>query len=911
MESDDQENLKKEILSLKDENQKLREKLQEYGYIFYDENQKLTSEEKIKIFQSYFRGRTDIYANRYISKLTGRKGYSFACENRFNRQNCAITLRTGSCNKCSYRNPSALTEDTIKVHFTKRNNQNPIAIYPMLSDNTCYFLAFDFDDDYWFESMLSLCRICTSKRIHPLMERSQSGNGGHLWIFFDNRILASKARKLGFLLLDEAMKSNPHIRFDSFDRMFPSQDYLSSAENIGNCIALPLQFDAYRNGNSAFINEYGAVYDHPIEMLASIPKVNEDQIDSILFGFNGIDFFFTEQNQIAMQVDQGNQYTREFEAVCDARIHINKDHLNALTIRNLRRIGSMPNPEYYECEKMHRYINRETTPLILSEVEETQNEIILPKGTKENIDKVFAGCQIKWVMNTSKGELLSLEFLGELRRDQMTAVSTALNEPMGIIESPTGSGKTVIGLYIVSKLCVSTLIIVPKLELVDNWKQQATKFLSIPIPKKKKDSYIGEYSGKRKQLKYHFDIAMINSLTNYDNLDELFSHYGLVIIDECHHVASEMFRKVLRHCSSNNIYSFSATPKRQDKLDRIMYMYCGQILYQASQNTKLSLLNFKKTLVKQNTTFRPTPSAKNYAEIINEMVMNERRNYQIFQDIARAAKEHRHILVLSERVQHLDVLYHMLHYIGPNCYVLQGDMKTKDRREMIAELRSLQDGFILLATGSLIGEGFDLPSLDTLFLTVPIRWQGRLDQYIGRIHRNYDGKNEVKVYDYVDFNCQMFQSMFAARLKEYYSNNYHLQEETESVIVNNQVFTAENYLTKLKDDISHATKSIYISTSYISLKLYKSLMKVFDEAQRHGTVICIETNSHQKDLQEISEFISGLDIAVNISDSAKQVIVIDQNVVWYGTAAILSIQKKEEYQIRLVNKKLAEEIYEK
>jgi superfamily II DNA or RNA helicase len=293
------------------------------------------------------------------------------------------------------------------------------------------------------------------------------------------------------------------------------------------------------------------------------------------------------------------------------------------------------------------------------------------------------------------------------------------------------------------------------------------------------------------------------------------------------------------------------------------------------------------------------------------MVINERRNYQIFQDVARAAKEHRHILVLSERVQHLDLLYHMLRYIEPNCYVIQGDMKTKVRREMIAELQSLHDGFILLATGSLIGEGFDLPSLDTLFLTVPIRCQGRLNQYIGRIHRNYDGKNEVKVYDYVDFNFQMFQSMFAARLKEYYSNNYHLQEETESVIVDNQLFTGENYLSVLKEDIQHAKKSIYISTSYISLKLYKSLMKVFNEAQTHGTVICIETNSHQKDLEEISEFVRGLDITVNITDSAKQVIVIDQNIVWYGTVAILSIQKKEDYQIRLVNKKLAEEIYEK
>lgn len=906
------QNLADEVDRLKRENEFLKNKLKEFDHFSIENIRTIrTAEEKIRLFRSYFRGREDVYATRFISKKTGKKGYSFVCKNRFDAQCCQITLKTGSCHGCSFHCPVPLTDEIVRRHFSKPNNDHSVAIYPLLSDNTCYFLAFDFDDDYWFESMLSLYHMCLSKKIRPLMERSQSGEGGHLWIFFKEKISALKARNLGMYLLDETMKSNPHIRFNSYDRMFPSQDMLLSEDSIGNCIALPLQYDAYKKGNSAFIDESGVACDHPIDVLAEIPKLTEEAVDLILQEYEGIENCFVENDQLRIELGQTSSYSQGFEAFCDSRIHINKMKLNALTLRELRRIGSMPNPEYYQKERLHQFISSEDTPRILSEVEETDREIILPRGTYSRFAMEFAGSNIKFKTKFSAGEPIDLTFKGQLRLDQQEAVHCAHKENLGIIQSPTGSGKTVIALYIVAEQKVSTLVIVPKLELIDGWRRQAEEFLTIPPSSKKRDAYIGELSSRRRKLKFHLDIAMIHSLANRDDLEDVFSHYGMVIIDECHHVASEMFRKVLRRCACKYIYSFSATPKRQDHLDRIMYMYCGRLLYSASQNLRLSLLNFDKILVKQATTFRPDPAARTYSEIIGQMIVSERRNFQIFKDISRAVKENRHILVLSERVHHLEILYEMIQRVEDNCFMVRGDMKQKERNEVFAKLQMLKESYVLLSTGSLIGEGFDLPSLDTLFLTVPIRWEGRLNQYIGRIHRSSTGKSNVKVYDYVDLNNPMFQSMFKARLKEYYANNYHIQEETETAVIENQVFSSNTCLPILKADLAKARSSIYISTNYISLEKYKQLMNSFDQAQQRGTVIQLETSSKQKNLDEVSKYIKGIGIVLHSTEGSKQVLIIDRRIVWCGTSGVLSVQKEDDYQIRLENEALATEIYEK
>lgn len=902
------------LKQLEEENIFLKKKLKEYGYIFFDSEHPLSKEEKIQIYRQYFRGRDDIYATRFISSKEGkkRKGYSFVCGNRFDRNRCLISLHTGNCHDCRNKETMRLTDDEVFAHMARRDNPHPLAIYPMRNDNTCFLLAFDFDGDYWFECLLSLYRICRSKKLDALMERSQSGDGGHLWLFFENAIPALLARNLGSYLLSEAMKSNPHITFHSFDRMFPSQDVLTAQDGIGNCIALPLQYDAYIKGNASFIDEHGVVIEHPIEYLQSLQKISEQTINSVLDGFLGVDQFFTDDNdQIAMKLVNNEKYSSEFHALIDSQVHIAKRDLNALTLRDLRRIGSMPNPEYYECQRLHRYINSSTTPRVLTEVEESDQIISLPRGTMSSILSRFCDSHMIEKDRTVLGTPIDLNFTGHLYPHQTEAVKATEKENIGIVQAPTGSGKTVIALYLVAQKKVSTLVIVPRKNLIDGWKSKAEQFLDIPHVAKKKDTYIGEYSSQKKKLKGKLDIILINSLANIEDLSALFSNYGMVIIDECHCVGSASFRNVLKYCSCRYIYSFSATPKRQDHLDRIMFMYCGRILYKTSQNVLLSLLDFDKVLVKQMTPFRPDPSARRHDQIISQMTENDRRNYQIFQDISRAVKERRNILVLSERKAHLAILYDMVSHIADQCYMIVGDTKARDRNEIFAELQQTNESYVLFSTSSLLNEGYDLPSLDTLFLTMPIKWEGKLTQCIGRIHRKHEGKTQVKIYDYVDYNCNMFAAMFKLRLKEYYANNYHIQEETEQLTVDNKVFGHIEYMDVLIEDIKHAERSIYISAGFISIAVYRKLMRAFDTAQRNGTSITVETSSTQKNLEEGLDYIQKLGISTVKKDISRHVLIIDQRIVWHGTFDALSKPKEDDYMIRLESRELAEELYEK
>jgi superfamily II DNA or RNA helicase len=899
------------IALLEKENLALKAKLHEYGYFFYDSDQALSGAEKMQIFRQYFRCREDVFAQKSINRTTGKKQYFFVCIKKGFKPDCRLGEKGFNCGKCTCRSPKKLDILDFKRHMKEPDNDKTLGVYPLFSDNTCCFLAFDFDDDYWFECMLSLYHTCIAKGITPLLERSQSGNGGHLWLFFQIHVPAIQARNLGSYLLGEAMKSNPHITFNSYDRMFPSQDVLTGPNGMGNCIALPLAYDAYLKGNSAFIDEHGVVIDHPIEYLQTIPMIEDRTITSLLNSYEGLENFFMEQDQLTMKLNLDNPYTESFEAICDSRIHISKRNLNAITIRDLRKIGSMPNPKFYERQRQHLYIKTEDTPRILSEVEETDRELFLPRGTQESIEQKFAGCSIKWTDHTCVGTPLDLRFTGELRPDQLDAVKHADYHDIGIFESPTGSGKTVMALYIAARKQVSTLIILPKLSLIEGWKEKAHSFLSIPVSESKRHPYIGELSGQHKKLNYHLDIAMINSLARTDDLPELFSHYGMVIIDECQHVASDMFRSVLKYCSSKYIYSFSATPEREDKLDRIMFMYCGKVIYKASKATRLALLDFDKVLVKQMTAFKPDPSATTYQQVISQMAVNQRRNNQIFRDISRMLEEGRHILVLSDRREHLNTLFDMVQYKTDQCYLVTGITGKKERKKAFEDIEKCTGGFVLFSTISLLSEGYDLPALDTLFLTIPIKWKGRLVQSIGRIHRGCDGKTLVKVYDYVDYQCPMFQNMFKYRLKEYYDNNYRMQEESGNETVDNKVFNRAEYFAVMSTDIANAHHSVYISTEDINLDIYKTLMESFDSAQRHGAFIKIDTNSHQDNLEEIIQYINGLSIDIQKTDHVKMCMIIDQCIVWHGTFGIIDSPKADDYLIRLDNKELAEEIYEK
>lgn len=565
------------IQQLEQENAFLKAELRKRGYFYLSANEKLSTIDKIEIYLSYFRGRPDVYAERYFSKKHQKFGWNPACDRSF-QAGCKKGKIKNYCSICPISQFPSLDEDILKRHFTGKLTCEGIGIYPLLTDNTCYLIAMDFDEDNWFDDMLSVYKTALRFEIYPLMERSSSGQGGHLWLFFESPVKALKARKLGSLLIQEAMEGNKNLNFNSFDRMFPNQDYLPQG-GFGNLIALPLRHDAYLKGNSSFINDLQQVIDHPIEYLASLPKLTEQQLDRILNSYYKNDYFF-DQQQMGLSLDTNMKYSKQMYGLENTMLCIEKKNLNLYTLSVLKRLGSMYNPEYFLKQKLKKPIYRETTPRVLSYYEEDDRYLYLPRGQKYKLQEIFPEAEIQLEAQVTNGQVIDIAFTGELWQNQQEAVNTLMQYDMGIMKAVPGFGKTVMALYMIGQRTVSTLVIVPNKEIQKQWEQRIHEFLTIPPCKSKRDSYIGIYNGSKKKLRGHIDIAVAASLANLENIAVTLKEYGMIIVDECHHAASDTFTRVLRNVNAKYIYGFSATPKRKDGLEKIMHMFCGPIRYE-------------------------------------------------------------------------------------------------------------------------------------------------------------------------------------------------------------------------------------------------------------------------------------------------------------------------------------------
>lgn len=900
------EKLQQENIQLKQENQMLKEELRKRGINIIPNEKRLDSNQKVAIFMDYFKPRMDVYEKRYFSNKQNKFGWAIACLNEF-QNGCNKGKIINACKNCPIKKLAPLTKEVIFDHFKGKNKNLGIGAYPLLKDNTCYFLAMDFDEETWFEDMYSVYKIATRYKLEPVMERSGSGLGGHLWFFFSTNIKGSLVRRFGEFLLQEAMKIDSNLSFKSFDRMFPNQDYLPEGE-FGNQIAFPLRYDSYKQGDTTFINEFQQAYSNPIEYLSTRKKISPEEIEKILDNIEN-DYFF-DNEQLRFNLDITQKYVEQIKGFENRMLMIEKKDLNSLTYNTIKRIASMYNPAYFKLQRLHKPIYYKTTPRILSYYEEDDTYIYVPRGLKDKLSSIFNETKIEIEDNTTNGHSIDVSFKGNLKPEQVPVVNKMIKYDMGVLKAAPGFGKTIIGIYLISYFKVNTLVIVPTKQIQDQWLERINSFLNYPKAFKKEDEFICIYNGSKKRTNKNIDIAIAASLTRLENLDKFLNGYGMIIVDECHRAPSNTFTHILRNASSKRIYGLSATLEREDGLEKVIYMFCGTKRYERSLAQMKGSYQFSQVLIPRMTNSIILNKKAHFVDICNELVKDMARNQLIFKDILQEYKQGSKIIVLSDRKEHLSLLEEMLSKAIDHVFIMTGEQNKKTRDLTMRQIKELDfnNSYVLLATSTLLGEGFDLPELRTLFLTMPISGESRLTQYTGRIQRNDEGKDVVKVYDYVDVQIPMMQTMFHKRLKYYQNIGYGIYEQTKESSIQQVLFENSEVKSQLIEDIENTKKEIIIFTTTLLLSKIKDYFSLLSNKYSKGIKIYFVLSDKLKNKQLELKHISGIGASFQFIEHNKHFVVFDRQIVWNLDFDIFGYNKADGYGIRISDNQLIDDI---
>jgi len=738
---------------------------------------------KITLFRSLFRGREDVYAERWRTK-DGTWAYRPACKKNWE---AVLASRPEEHKKVDRQTRTfyALTDEVIRQHLTGKKT---IGIYPLLLDETCWFLAADFDKKTWQEDSLAFLATCQSAGIPASLERSRSGNGGHVWIFFDVPVPAVLARKMACALLTQSMERRHHLGLDSYDRLFPNQDTLPKG-GFGNLIALPLQWMPRQNGNSLVVDDNLRPYTDQWQLLLSIRRVGADQADWIVNDARrrgqvmGVKLSITDEDaedtpwaltpsRRKMEKPISKPFPESVEIVRSNLVFIPKAGLPEPMLNRIIRIAAFQNPEFYKAQAMR--LPTWDKPRIISCSEEFAQHLALPRGCLQEVGELLKEHDIRVLIREerSAGNPIDVTFQGNLRDDQAEAIRQMLLHEEGVLCAPTAFGKTVVAAKLIADRAVNTLILVHREQLLEQWRARLAAFLDLP-PKT-----IGQVVGGKEKRTGFINVALLQSLKRKGEVKDCVAEYGHVIADECHHLTAFSFEQVMRQVKAKYIVGLTATPIRKDGHHPIIFMQCGPIRFNLSAREAAERSPLRHVVLPRHTDFQmPHETDLTIHDAYAALVTNQERNRQIVADIIQAVREGRSPLVLTSRTDHLERLASGLSEIQ-SVFVLKGGMGKKQRRVVVERLASIPEGTprVLLATGSYIGEGFDDSRLDTLFLTMPISWRGTLQQYVGRLHRIHHGKKVVRVFDYVDAQVPMLGRMYEKRMRGYRAIGY----ETES-----------------------------------------------------------------------------------------------------------------------------------
>ncbi len=942
---DEKQQLLQRIAKLEQENRRLRELLSQHGIadISPIQSEVLTGQHAMLLY-SLFRGRKDVYSRRSINK-DGHAVYYPVCENFWKSGLCP--KREGKkikCAECGNRAWAPLSQRVLLSHLQgqKEDGTDVVGIYPMLEDETCHFLVFDFDNHDgealdWKNEVDTMRQICTRLEVPCLVERSRSGNGAHIWLLFSEPISVETARKFGAALLTKGADFVNMKSFQSYDRMLPAQDHMPQG-GLGNLIALPLQGQALQKGNSAFVNERWEAYPDQWEYLRNAKKISKEFVEERTKewtpqGVLGV--LSTAETEKATPWKKEkfpfhkSDVAGELRVVLADQIYVDTANLKPRFQNMLRRLASFQNPAFFRHIAMGYSIKGISR--ILCCYQDIDGYIALPRGKGEELQSCLDAADVPFSVQDERqlGQSIHVNFQGTLYPEQQMAADAMLAQDTGMLSAATAFGKTAVGAYMIAQRKVNTLILVHNREIMKNWVEDLQKFLEIQeecpeyvTPKgrhKRRKSVIGTLYAAHDSVTGIIDVAMVSSLGKPGEISDVVKNYGMVIMDECHHGAALTVEAVLREVNAKYVYGLTATPKRDDGLEQKVNMQFGPIRYRFTAKDKADLQGIRHIVIPRFTRLTNLGPAWKINEAYKALKENESRNQLIVEDALGCIAQGKTPLILTKFKDHAETLRQLLDGKAQHLFVLQGGRSTKERERIRAALRSVpeKETLAVIAIGKYIGEGFNLPRLDTLLLAAPIAWEGNVEQYAGRLHRDYEGKAETVIYDYVDVHVQVLEKMYHKRLRAYKKIGYEvgsLQEEAQ--ITTDMIFDAASYHGAFAADLTNAKKQIIVASPGIGKKGVQAVETAIEMAQMTGatvTVLTLDAESYPEAAKEQSKRLQEGLMQKGVYVRTYPFLyyhfaVIDEKIVWYGDMNLLSTPKPEDTMLRLESKELAQEL---
>ena len=911
-------------------------------------------------FFGMFWGRQDVYAKRSVNKGTGKVAYYPQCNNLWT-SGCHRKLKDGiNCKDCKSRSYKTITKFIILNHLqgNSYNGSDVIGVYPLFSNGTCRFMVFDFDnhdkgaeendfenvDDTWIEEVEAMREICVLNGIDPLVERSRSGKGAHIWIFFDKPIAASLVRKFGFALLDKGAEQVNLKSFKYYDRMLPAQDSLSDNSSLGNLIALPMQGQALKHGNSAFVDENWNAYPNQWDVLLNkTQKLGMEDIEKYMSKWqaelaeNRGMFAGTDMN---CRPKPWKKKCKFFKADVVGKLHMvlsNGVYIDTLNLmpriqNQIRSLAAFDNPEFYKNKRLgySNYYNFSAVYL----GKDVDGYIQVPRGLKERIIEECNKAEI--IVDISdqkeKGRPIRVSFKGDLRMQQELAAEKLLAYSDGVLSAATAFGKTVVCSYLIAERKVNTLILLQSKDLLNQWVDELNKFLDIREEppeyetktgrKKKRDSVIGILHGNKKALTGIVDVAMVGSMYSKGKFNDLINSYGMVIMDECHHAASNTSMELLQRINAKYVYGVSATPKRGDSLDKIIYMLLGPLRHRFTALERAQEQGIGHYFVPRYTRVVDTADSKDDINKAYSLISTSKvRNEMIISDVKKSIELNQTPVILTRFKEHAKLLYDALKNEADHVFLLYGDNSDKENAEIRVKLKQIpkNESLILVATGQKIGEGFDFPRLDVLMLAAPVSFEGRLEQYVGRLNRDYEGKDSVYVYDYIDAHVRFFNKMYGKRLKTYKRTGFSIWTgDVRSKQIINAIYDSGNYKEKFEQDIVEAEKSIVISSPDIRQDEIDRLLLLVKDRQEQGVNVTVITTDPEEVIYGSADVCYHLiklmkQVGINVvakTEVGERFAVIDDELVWHGGMNLLGKVDIWDNLMRIKNHQVAAELLE-
>lgn len=848
-------------------------------------------EKQMSFLYNLFHGRRDTFAERGLNKKKTGIAYYTACSNNF-KEGCFHNLsddqkKGRGCRECPIRTPIPLTKELYINRNIKNSNGKglgAVGIYPILPGNMCRFVAIDLDEKSWKNDALVIADAARRDGFQMAIERSFSGDGAHLWLFFKEDVPAIEARKLAFAFINKALENSKEVSFRSYDKIFPSQDTVTQ-EGFGNLILMPIVCSAAvrkENPGTVFVDNNFVKYPRQIPFLSSLPRYTRHDVELYLTSSKSalstsfeLTMFENDESDVIWktrlpELTRKDLLTEELPVFLSSGISIPKDALSAKLQNGLKRLASFLNPGYFKAQKKG-YIP-EGTSLLIETYIESETVLELPRALRGALEKYLKASNIPYRIYDKRISETNLivHFTGTLREEQVPAFDALMSHDIGILQAATSFGKTVVAAKVIAERKEKTLILVQSKSLLDQWKKGLESFLVIDNPPVKRDGKhvnitgIGIYGNSSDSLTSYVDIAMIQTVSR--RMPEFIRSYGMVIVDECHHAAAATFLEVMHAVRPRYLYGLSATVERKDSMEKLIYSQCGSVIYRYSADK----LQYNRGIVQYfvprftESTAATYSSAKfNNTECQKDIACDFHRNSLITDDISSLYGKERRILVLTRLIDHIGELKKLLEEKGIPTVAIHGSMTGVEKKEALSRIRDDKNRDVIISTGSFLGEGVDIPYLDTLIVAAPVSWKGMVSQYVGRISREYEGKNNVLIYDYVDIFIPPFLAMYNNRLKTYKTLGYIIKDNDTALpeYRTKSFYSQDDIFPILKALIRKAETEIVISSPFLNTK--PSAMKIIGELEEAlGRNVYVEVRTGDTALPGDTALLSGKGIKV-------------------------------------------------